>query len=144
MTTKNRRKEEQEAKTEVSGQNLVQPANSATVDKAEREESILPDNQCYIRIPKIEGVVSDYLDFVQFWRVESLGKMGLNLYFCSKLIVKCRLMRTKIQRLPHFLREATAKIVQSRGQSLLGFWRQYRFRHALPWRMWSTVFLQAL
>jgi len=30
------------------------------VDKAEREESILPDNQCCIPIPKIEGVVSDY------------------------------------------------------------------------------------
>jgi len=30
------------------------------VDKAEREESILPDNQRYIPIPKIEGVVNDY------------------------------------------------------------------------------------
>ena len=30
------------------------------VDKAEREESILPDSQRYIHIPKIEGVVSDY------------------------------------------------------------------------------------
>lgn len=60
MTTENRRKEEQEAKTEDSGRNLVQPTNSAMVDKAEREESILPDNQRYIHIPKIEGVVNDY------------------------------------------------------------------------------------
>ena len=44
MTTENRRKEEYEAKTEDSGQNLAQPTNSAMVDKAEREESILPDN----------------------------------------------------------------------------------------------------
>jgi hypothetical protein len=42
MTTENRRKEEQEAKTEDSGRNPVQPANSAMVDKVEREESILP------------------------------------------------------------------------------------------------------
>ena len=34
--------------------------NSAMVDKAEREESILPNNQRYIHIPKIEGVVNDY------------------------------------------------------------------------------------
>lgn len=60
MTTENRRKEEHEAKTEDSRRNLVQPTNSAMVDKAEREESILPDNQCCIPIPKIEGVVSDY------------------------------------------------------------------------------------
>jgi retron-type reverse transcriptase len=60
MTTENRRKEEHEAKTEESGQNLVQPTNSAMVDKAEREESILPDNRRYIHIAKIEGVVSDY------------------------------------------------------------------------------------
>jgi len=60
MTTENRRKEEKEAKTEDSGRNLVQPTNSAMVDKAEREESILPDNQRYIHIPKIEGVVNDY------------------------------------------------------------------------------------
>jgi len=60
MTTENRRKEEQEAKTEDSGRNLVQPTNSAMVDKAEREESILPDNQRYIPIPRIEGVVGDY------------------------------------------------------------------------------------
>lgn len=60
MTTENRRKEVQEAKTEDSGRNLVPPTNSAMVDKAEREESILPDNQRYIHIPKIEGVVNDY------------------------------------------------------------------------------------
>jgi hypothetical protein len=60
MTTENRRKEGQEAKTEDSGRNLVQPTNSAMVDKAEREESILPDNQRHIHIPKIEGVVNDY------------------------------------------------------------------------------------
>jgi RNA-directed DNA polymerase len=60
MTTENRRKEEQEAKTEDSRRNLVQPTNSAMVDKAEREESILPDSQRYIHIPKIEGVVNDY------------------------------------------------------------------------------------
>jgi RNA-directed DNA polymerase len=60
MTTENRRKEGQEAKAEDSGRNLVQPPNSAMVDKAEREESILPDNQRYIHVPKIEGVVSDY------------------------------------------------------------------------------------
>ncbi len=60
MTTENRRKEEKEAKTEDSGRNPVQPTNSAMVDKAEREESILPNSQRYIRIPKIEGVVNDY------------------------------------------------------------------------------------
>jgi RNA-directed DNA polymerase len=60
MTTENRRKEEHEAKTEDSGRKPVQPTNSAMVDKAKREESILPDNQRYIHIPKIEGVVSDY------------------------------------------------------------------------------------
>ncbi len=60
MTTENRRKEENEAKTKDSGRNLVPPSNSAMVDKAEREESILPDNQPYIYIPKIERVVNDY------------------------------------------------------------------------------------
>jgi RNA-directed DNA polymerase len=60
MTTKNRRKEEYEAKTEDSRRNLVPPTNSAMVDKAKKEESILPDNQRYIHIPKIEGVVNDY------------------------------------------------------------------------------------
>lgn len=53
MTTENRRKED-------SGRNPVQPTNSAMVDKAEKEESILPDNQRYIHSPRIEGVVSDY------------------------------------------------------------------------------------
>jgi RNA-directed DNA polymerase len=60
MTTGNRRKERQDAKTKDTGRNLVQPTNSAMVDKAEREESILPDNRRYIHIPKIEGVVNDY------------------------------------------------------------------------------------
>jgi len=60
MTTENRRKEGQEAKTEESRRHLVQPTNSAMVDKAEREQSILPDNQSYTHIPRIEGVVSDY------------------------------------------------------------------------------------
>lgn len=60
MTTENRRKEEKEAKTKDSGRNPVPPLNSAMVDKAEREESILPDNQRYIHIPRIEGVVNDY------------------------------------------------------------------------------------
>jgi hypothetical protein len=60
MTTENRRKEEYEAKTKDSRRNLVPPTNSAMVDKAEREESILPDNQRYTHIPRIEGVVNDY------------------------------------------------------------------------------------
>lgn len=60
MTTENRRKEEQEAKTQDSGRNLVPPTNSAMADKAEREISILPDSQRYIHISKIECVVSDY------------------------------------------------------------------------------------
>lgn len=60
MTTENRRKEEKEAKTKDSGRNPVPLSNSAMVDKAEREESILPDNQRYIHIAKIEGVVNDY------------------------------------------------------------------------------------
>ncbi len=60
MTTENRRKEGQEAKTEDSRRNLVPPTNSAMVDKAEKEESTLPDSQRYIYIPTIEGVVADY------------------------------------------------------------------------------------
>lgn len=60
MTTENRRKEGQEAKMKEPGRNPVQPSNSAMVDKAKREETILPDNQRYIHIPKIEGVVADY------------------------------------------------------------------------------------
>ena len=59
MTTNNRRKEEQsKAQTEESGESLVPLLNSATVDKAEREISILPSNYTYI--PTIESVVSDY------------------------------------------------------------------------------------
>src|SRR5262249_53861247 len=60
MTAENHRKEEKEAKTEDSERNFVQPLNSVMADKAEREESLLPDNQRYIHIPRIEGVVSDY------------------------------------------------------------------------------------
>jgi hypothetical protein len=63
MTIENRRKEEYEAKTEDSRRNLVQPTNSAMVDKAKQEESILPDNQRYIHIPKIEGVINDYITY---------------------------------------------------------------------------------
>jgi RNA-directed DNA polymerase len=60
MTTENRRKEEYEAKTEDSGRNLETPTDSAMVDKAKMEESILPDNQRCIPIPRIEGVINDY------------------------------------------------------------------------------------
>ena len=60
MTTENRRKEGKEAKTKESGRNPVSLSNSAMVDKVEREESILPDNQRYTHIPTIQGVVSDY------------------------------------------------------------------------------------
>lgn len=60
MTTENRRKEENEAKTEDSERNSVPPLNRAMVDKAERETSLLPDSQRYIRIATIEGVVSSY------------------------------------------------------------------------------------
>lgn len=60
MTTENRRKEENEAKTEDSGRNSVQPLNSAMVDKAEREASFLPDSWRYTHIATIEGVVSSY------------------------------------------------------------------------------------
>ncbi len=42
MTTENRRKEVYEAKKGGLGRNSVPPLNSAMVDKAEREESILP------------------------------------------------------------------------------------------------------
>ena len=58
MTTENRRKEDNEAKAEDSGRNPVQPLNSAVVDKAEREESILPDRR--LHEPTIVGVVSSY------------------------------------------------------------------------------------
>lgn len=60
MTTENRRKEEFTAKTEDSGRNLVQPTNSAVVDKIEREASFLPSNRENIYIAKIENVVSDW------------------------------------------------------------------------------------
>jgi RNA-directed DNA polymerase len=60
MTTENRRKEGQEAKMKDAGRNLVPPSNSAMVDKAEKEESFLPDSLFHIYIPRIEGVVSDY------------------------------------------------------------------------------------
>ncbi len=60
MTIDNRRKEEISTKTEDSGRNLVQLPESAVIDKAEREESILPGSQHYVYIPKIEGVVNDY------------------------------------------------------------------------------------
>ena len=43
MTTENRRKEEKsKAKTEESKESFEPPPNSAMVDKAEREKSILP------------------------------------------------------------------------------------------------------
>jgi RNA-directed DNA polymerase len=57
MTTENRRNE---ANAELTERNFDQSLNSAMVDKARREESILPDSKCYNHIPKIEGVVSDY------------------------------------------------------------------------------------
>lgn len=60
MTTENRRKEDREAKTEESEQNSIPPLNSAMVDEAEREESLLPDNERYIHIPRIENIVSNY------------------------------------------------------------------------------------
>lgn len=60
MTTENRRKEEHSAKTEDARRNLAHPTNSAMVDKAEREQSILPDSQRYEYIPTIERVVDDY------------------------------------------------------------------------------------
>lgn len=44
MATENRRKEGQEAKTKDLGRNSTLPLNSAMVDKAEREETLLPDN----------------------------------------------------------------------------------------------------
>ena len=45
LTTRNRRKGKPIAKTEDSGRNPVQPTKSAMVDKAEREESILPSRK---------------------------------------------------------------------------------------------------
>lgn len=60
MTTENHRKEEQEAKTKDSRRTLVPPLNSVMVDKAKREESLLPDNRYYTGVPTIKGVVNDY------------------------------------------------------------------------------------
>jgi group II intron reverse transcriptase/maturase len=60
MTAENCRKEGKEAKTKESERISVPLSNSAMVDKAERDKSILPDNRRYVHIPKIENVVSDY------------------------------------------------------------------------------------
>ena len=59
MTTDNRRKEEEsKSKTEESRENLVPLANSAVVDKAERNTSILPSSyDTYI--PTVESVVGE-------------------------------------------------------------------------------------
>jgi RNA-directed DNA polymerase len=57
MTTGNRRNE---ANTESTERNSGQILDSAMAAKAKREESILPDNQRYNHIPRIEGVVNDY------------------------------------------------------------------------------------
>lgn len=57
MTTENRRNK---ANTEVKERNSDPLPDSAMVDKAKREETILPDSQRHIYIPKIEGVVRDY------------------------------------------------------------------------------------
>lgn len=58
MTVDNRRKDR--AKTEDSGRNPVQPANSAMTDEAEREHSVLPESQHYVYTPRIETVVMDF------------------------------------------------------------------------------------
>lgn len=59
MTTDNRRKEEEsKAKTEESRENLVPLANSAVVDKAERNTSILPSSYDTYS-PTIESVVDE-------------------------------------------------------------------------------------
>jgi RNA-directed DNA polymerase len=60
MTAENHRKEEKEAKTKKAGRNSMQSLNSVVADKAEREESFLPDSQRYVHIPRIEGLVSGY------------------------------------------------------------------------------------
>jgi RNA-directed DNA polymerase len=61
MTTENRRKEEQsEAQVEESRESLLPLPNSAMVDKAGRETSILPSSHHHIYIPRIENVVNDY------------------------------------------------------------------------------------
>lgn len=48
------------AKTKGSERKAESLSHGVMVDKAEREQSILPDNQRYIHIPRIEGVVNDY------------------------------------------------------------------------------------
>ena len=59
MTINNRRKEEEsKAKTEESRESLIPLTNSAVVDKAERNTSILPSS-CDTYIPTIESVVDD-------------------------------------------------------------------------------------
>ncbi len=58
MSTDNRRKEN--AKTSEDGRNPFFTLNSALVDKAEKEKSILPNNQDQPFEPKIEMVVNDY------------------------------------------------------------------------------------
>lgn len=58
MTTENRRNEEtSEAKTKESGESSVPLLNSAMVGKAERDKSILPNNQQSSHVATIEGVV---------------------------------------------------------------------------------------
>jgi RNA-directed DNA polymerase len=57
MTTENRRNE---ANAGISERNSDQFLNSAMVDKAWREKSILPNSQNHFHISKIEGVVNDY------------------------------------------------------------------------------------
>jgi hypothetical protein len=57
MTTENRRNKANAGMTERNSDLFL---NSAMVDKAKREESILPDSQRYIHVSKIEGVVNDY------------------------------------------------------------------------------------
>lgn len=49
MTTENRRKEGQDAKTEDSERNFVQPLNSAMVGRTEREETLLPGSRVCAR-----------------------------------------------------------------------------------------------
>lgn len=58
MTTENHRNK---TKTGLMERNSDQFLNSAMVDKAKKEESILPNNNLsHSHIPKIEGVVNDY------------------------------------------------------------------------------------
>jgi len=57
MTTENRRNK---ANAGILERNSDLSLNSAMVDKAKREESILPDSQYHTHIAKIEGMVNDY------------------------------------------------------------------------------------